>query len=110
MSGRAIAAVEHFGLSRRESTRQISGFVTYVSGAHSWYKHLPMARDGVFFRFRLDLTARLRHNEEGFSPYVRGDGTSAQHNNPSLSLGTDDAGTSDQMIRRKVRFRKLRGR
>ena len=73
--GRALAAVEHFGLSRRASTRQISGFVTYVSGAHSWYKHLPMARDGVFFRFRLDLTARLRHNEEGFSPYVRGDGT-----------------------------------
>ena len=33
----------------------------------------------------------------------RGDGTSAQHNNPSLSLGTDDAGTSDQMIRRKIR-------
>jgi len=74
--GRALAAVEHFGLSRRASTRQISGFVTYVSGAHSWYKHLPMVRDGVFFSFRLDLTARLNGNEEkGFWPYVRGDGT-----------------------------------
>ena len=31
------------------------------------------------------------------------DATSAQHNNLASSLGTDDAGTSDQMIRRRIR-------
>ena len=58
--GRALAAVEHFGLSRRASTRQISGFVTHVSGAHSWYKHLPMVRDGVFFSFAAIPSKKLR--------------------------------------------------
>ena len=36
------------------STDQTARFVDYVSGAHSWYKHLPLFPPGAPFVFFLD--------------------------------------------------------
>ena len=36
------------------SDTQISKFVDYVAGAHSWYKHLPLTPPGIPFHFFLD--------------------------------------------------------
>ena len=41
----------------RPSPEQISSFVAYVAGAHSWYKHLPLTPPGVQFFFFLDPNA-----------------------------------------------------
>lgn len=41
----------------RPSEEQVADFVAYVSGAHSWYKHLPLMPPGVSFVFFLDPSA-----------------------------------------------------
>ncbi len=41
------------------TTEQIKDFADYVSGAHSWYKHLPAVPPGAPFFFYLDPNAGL---------------------------------------------------
>jgi hypothetical protein len=38
----------------RPSDAQIDAFISFVSEAHSWYKHLPLLPPGIEFRFFLD--------------------------------------------------------
>ncbi len=38
----------------RPTAEQIESFARFVSEAHSWYKHLPLLRPGVTFRFFVD--------------------------------------------------------
>ncbi len=49
------------------SVEQINNFANYVSGAHSWYKHLPTVPPGSSFFFYLDPGA-------GFSQILRRNG------------------------------------
>ena len=97
--------------------RSFQFFDTDGSGGidHEEFKTALRTRCGLIFEDAFLSQIMRRFDDDGsgvidyrkFSELVmgskRGDGTSAQHNNPSLSLGTDDAGTSDQMIRRKIR-------
>lgn len=39
------------------SDAQIFGFIDYVAGAHSWYKHLPLIPPGILFHFFIDPNA-----------------------------------------------------
>ncbi len=43
----------------RPTAAQIADFVDYVSGAHSWYKHIPPLPPGLPFCFFLDPSAGL---------------------------------------------------
>jgi Ca2+-binding EF-hand superfamily protein len=82
---------------------------------HAEFKTALQTRCGLVFEDAFLRQVMKRFDDDGsgvidyrkFGELVMGskatDATSAQHNNPSLSLGTDDAGTSDQMIRRKIR-------
>eukprot|EP01043_Picozoa_sp_COSAG02_P027730 COSAG02_NODE_1648_length_11502_cov_30.464439_5_plen_1094_part_00 len=82
---------------------------------HSEFKAALRTRCGLMFEddFLRQLMQRFDDDGSGvidyrkFGQLVMGskatDATSAQHHNLASSLGTDDAGTSDQMIRRKIR-------
>jgi hypothetical protein len=45
----------------RPSAEQVENFVQFVSGAHSWYKHLPLFPPGVPFHFFLDPFSGYDH-------------------------------------------------
>ena len=62
-SVQAMNLVEYQTLLRGQtlpSSHQIRDFVDYVSGKHSWYKHLPLTPPGVRFCFFLDPSAGMQ--------------------------------------------------
>lgn len=56
----------------RPSPAQVEDFVSYVFGAHSWYKHLPLFWPGLPFVFYLDPSAGLaqRFERDGTVSFV----------------------------------------
>jgi hypothetical protein len=53
----------------------ILGYTQRVAGAHSWYKHLPIARGYCKFAFFLDLTSNMYRRNGKWINAVEGDGT-----------------------------------
>jgi hypothetical protein len=53
----------------------IRGYTCRVSNSHSWYKHLPTARDNAWFVLFLDLTSNMRFVNDEWIPCTEDDGT-----------------------------------
>lgn len=51
----------HVSQLPRPSSKQIEDFVQFVSGAHSWYKHLPLLPPGEPFHFFVDPMSGYDH-------------------------------------------------
>lgn len=72
------------GMLPRPTDAQIDNYVEYVSGAHSWYKHLPFFPPGLPYFFYLDPTAgcdRVVHASGGISVRERTAESSRGHYN-----------------------------
>jgi hypothetical protein len=63
----------------RPSEEQIEDYVQFVSGAHSWYKHLPLLPPGEPFRFFVDPLS-------GFDRVIQRDGSVIHHERTDTSL------------------------